>query len=84
MVLLANQILLHMFRFNPYMVALNAVSSVIEKYNRHGRIAALGFGAQTPPDYKVSHLFFLVSTPLIILIVFLKLMIAYKSVPVDK
>ncbi|VDN21697.1 unnamed protein product [Gongylonema pulchrum] len=50
---------IHPHRFNPYMTALNAVSSVIQKYNRHGRIAALGFGAQTPPDYRVSHLFFL-------------------------
>ncbi|CAG9532621.1 unnamed protein product [Cercopithifilaria johnstoni] len=50
---------IHPHKFNPYMTALNAVTSVIGKYNRHGRIAALGFGAQTPPDYKVSHLFFL-------------------------
>lgn len=46
------------------MAALNAVTSVIGKYNRHGRIAALGFGAQIPPDYKVSHLFFLASIAL--------------------
>ncbi|VIO87476.1 Uncharacterized protein BM_BM1879 [Brugia malayi] len=50
---------IHPHKFNPYMTALNAVTSVIGKYNRHGRIAALGFGAQIPPDYKVSHLFFL-------------------------
>ncbi|KAL3982816.1 Copine family protein [Acanthocheilonema viteae] len=50
---------IHPHKFNPYMTALSAVTSVIGKYNRHGRIAALGFGAQTPPDYKVSHLFFL-------------------------
>uniref|UniRef100_A0A8R1TUF6 VWFA domain-containing protein n=1 Tax=Onchocerca volvulus TaxID=6282 RepID=A0A8R1TUF6_ONCVO len=43
---------IHPHNFNPYMTALNAVTSVIGKYNRHGRIAALGFGAQTPPDYK--------------------------------
>ncbi|VDK64626.1 unnamed protein product, partial [Onchocerca ochengi] len=43
---------IHPHKFNPYMTALNAVTSVIGKYNRHGRIAALGFGAQTPPDYK--------------------------------
>uniref|UniRef100_F1L3T1 Copine-8 n=1 Tax=Ascaris suum TaxID=6253 RepID=F1L3T1_ASCSU len=50
---------IHPHKFNPYMTALCSVSSVIEKYNRHGRIAALGFGAQTPPDFKVSHLFFM-------------------------
>ncbi|VDN03950.1 unnamed protein product [Thelazia callipaeda] len=50
---------IHPHKCNPYMTALNAVTSVINKYNKHGRIAALGFGAQTPPDYKVSHLFFL-------------------------
>ena len=44
---------------NCYMVALRSVSNVIAKYNRHGKIAAFGFGAQTPPDYNVSHLFFL-------------------------
>ncbi|MCP9265867.1 Protein BONZAI 3-like protein [Dirofilaria immitis] len=43
---------IHPHKFNSYMAALNAVTSVIGKYNRHGRIAALGFGAQTPPDYK--------------------------------
>uniref|UniRef100_A0A915PXK7 VWFA domain-containing protein n=1 Tax=Setaria digitata TaxID=48799 RepID=A0A915PXK7_9BILA len=45
---------IHPHRFNPYMTALNAVTSVIGKYNRHGRIAALGFGAQTPPHFKNS------------------------------
>ncbi|KHN80230.1 Copine-1, partial [Toxocara canis] len=50
---------IHPHKSNSYMTALCSVSSVIEKYNRHGRIAAFGFGAQTPPDFRVSHLFFM-------------------------
>ncbi|VDK49978.1 unnamed protein product [Anisakis simplex] len=53
---------IHPHNANPYMTCLCAVASVINKYNRHERIAALGFGAQIPPNFQVSHLFFMNGT----------------------
>uniref|UniRef100_A0A0N4U9J4 VWFA domain-containing protein n=1 Tax=Dracunculus medinensis TaxID=318479 RepID=A0A0N4U9J4_DRAME len=50
---------IHPHKYNPYMKALCAISNVIGKYNKQDRIAAFGFGAQTPPKYELSHFFYM-------------------------
>lgn len=52
------------------MKALCAISNVIGKYNKQDRIAAFGFGAQTPPKYELSHFFYMVKVSWIFRLIF--------------
>ncbi|KAM9723782.1 LOW QUALITY PROTEIN: copine-4-like [Menidia menidia] len=45
----------HPFRPNPYLQALRAIGEVCQDYDSDKMFPAFGFGAQIPPDYKVSH-----------------------------
>jgi len=47
---------------NDYIRALTAVGKVCQDYDTDKWFPALGFGAQVPPDYKVSHQFSLNGT----------------------
>ncbi|TSK38535.1 Protein NLRC5 [Bagarius yarrelli] len=42
---------------NEYLSAIWAVGQIIQDYDSHKMFPALGFGAQLPPDWKVSHEF---------------------------
>uniref|UniRef100_A0A8C5EU85 Copine-3 n=1 Tax=Gouania willdenowi TaxID=441366 RepID=A0A8C5EU85_GOUWI len=42
---------------NEYLAAILAVGQIIQDYDTDKRFPALGFGAQLPPDWKVSHEF---------------------------
>jgi len=50
---------IHPHTSNDYMIALRDIGSVIEKYSRTRKMVGLGFGAQVPPDFHVSHAFFM-------------------------
>jgi hypothetical protein len=45
---------------NQYECAISAVLEICEHYNHSKQFEALGFGAQIPPSYNVSHMFPLV------------------------
>ena len=44
---------------NQYTTAIRSVGSIIEDYDTDKMFPALGFGAKVPPNYQVSHEFFL-------------------------
>ena len=44
---------------NQYSQAIRAVGSIVEDYDVDKQFPALGFGAKIPPNYQVSHEFFL-------------------------
>uniref|UniRef100_H3CJT2 Copine IVa n=1 Tax=Tetraodon nigroviridis TaxID=99883 RepID=H3CJT2_TETNG len=46
---------IHPFQPNEYLKALVAVGEICQDYDSDKMFPAFGFGAQVPPDYKVSH-----------------------------
>ncbi|XP_059195938.1 copine-4 [Centropristis striata] len=46
---------IHPFQPNEYLKALVAVGEICQDYDSDKMFPAFGFGAQIPPDYKVSH-----------------------------
>eukprot|EP00124_Ichthyophonus_hoferi_P003790 Ihof_evm5s354 gene=Ihof_evmTU5s354 len=44
-------------RPNDYMQAISQVGSILQHYDSDNLYPTYGFGAQTPPDYRVSHCF---------------------------
>ncbi|KAM9782612.1 copine-4 [Neosynchiropus ocellatus] len=46
---------IHPFRPNEYLKALVAVGEICQDYDSDKMFPAFGFGAQIPPDFKVSH-----------------------------
>uniref|UniRef100_A0A914XQU7 VWFA domain-containing protein n=1 Tax=Plectus sambesii TaxID=2011161 RepID=A0A914XQU7_9BILA len=50
---------IHPHEPNQYMIALQSVGEIIEDYDTDKMFPALGFGAKVPPQYEVSHEFFL-------------------------
>merc|ERR1719225_896675 len=50
-------------RPNQYVTAIRAVGDVIQDYDHDKQFPALGFGAKVPPQWSVSHEFFLNLSP---------------------
>jgi len=50
-------------RHNQYMTAIQSVGDIIQDYDSDKMFPSLGFGAKVPPDYQVSHEFFLTLDP---------------------
>ncbi|XP_066950988.1 copine-8-like isoform X1 [Macrobrachium rosenbergii] len=48
---------------NQYSLAIKAVGEIIQDYDSDKMFPALGFGGRLPPDWKVSHEFFLNGNP---------------------
>ncbi|XP_069156734.1 copine-8 isoform X5 [Procambarus clarkii] len=48
---------------NQYSLAIKAVGQIIQDYDTDKLFPALGFGGRVPPDWKVSHEFFLNGSP---------------------
>ncbi|XP_034722434.1 copine-4-like, partial [Etheostoma cragini] len=46
---------IHPYQPNEYLKALVAVGEICQDYDSDKMFPAFGFGAQIPPDYKVSH-----------------------------
>jgi len=50
-------------RENQYTTAIRSVGEIIQDYDTDRQFPALGFGARIPPNYQVSHEFFLNLSP---------------------
>lgn len=48
---------------NQYSLAIKAVGEIVQDYDTDKMFPALGFGGRLPPDWKVSHEFFLNGSP---------------------
>ena len=48
---------------NQYVTAIRAVGEIIQDYDQEKQFVALGFGARIPPNFEVSHEFFLNGRP---------------------